>query len=136
MSHEEIDPILPPEGSGHVWRYESANLDIEALQQYLLDTTFEDESAIVIDLSERYNMKRRASLADIEMNMTREYKGVASDGVIDEQKGEPLAHEEPVEVLKVSIPTQDEQLFHLHIYSVPNGGGEIRFEYILDNLNV
>jgi hypothetical protein len=136
MSHEEIDPILPPEGSGHVWRYESADLDIKALQQYLLDTSFEDEAAVVIDLSDRYNMKRRMSLADIEMNMTREYKGVAIDGLIDEQKGEPLAHEEPVEVLQMPISTQDERLWHLRIYSVPNGGGEIRFEYIFNNENI
>jgi len=65
------DIVLPPEGSGSGNRYESADVDIEHLRQYLKDTKFETEAEVFDLLTRRFSMHREDDISEIESNMTR-----------------------------------------------------------------
>lgn len=139
MNFEE--PIMPPEGDGHGKRFESADLNMEDLKQYLLDTAFEDEDALVEELTKRYGMHRREGMSDMQMNMTRQFKKedlktirrqIMSGEMVTENKGEPLSGKEPEEVLDLFLSTTDGNEFTLKIFQIENRNEQIRFEYTLE----
>ncbi len=141
MSHENIDPIMPPEGDGHGSRFESADLNIDELKDYILDTTFEDESALVEVLTTRYGMARREGLGEVETHMTRRfrikdvrdaYKKIMQNEEVPDIQGEPVSGEEPQELLSLFLSTADDNEFTLKIYKVLNRNQKSRFEYVLE----
>lgn len=140
MNFEE--PILPPVGDGNGGRFESADLDIEELRQFFLDTKFESEQAVCALLTRDYNMSRRDSIAEIEVKMTRMIKGITPDEIERMKKGErvhgdmgvPLSGIEPQAVARMTIETADEKQFDLRIFKVFNRNEEFRYEYILNLL--
>lgn len=136
----EGEPILPPEGSGADRRFDSADLNIEDLGQFLVDTKFEDREALEEVLTGRYAMKQRGNLREVEMGMTRKFKAVTEEmldklraGEVDESdKGEPLSGIDPEVVLHTTIETRDEKKLNLQIFRVYNRNSKYRFEYTLD----
>lgn len=70
-SENPIIPDLPPEEEVHSSRYESSDLDIENLRNFLAHTKFEDEEAIKELLRSRYHMSAKEGLGEIEAGMTR-----------------------------------------------------------------
>ncbi len=140
MNFEE--PILPPEGDGNGGRFESADLDIEELRQFFLDTKFESQESLVDLLSRDYHMHRRDDIAEITMGMTRRFKGITPDEIERMKKGEtvhgdmgvPLSGIEPRAVARMTIETADENQFDLRIFKVFNRNEEFRYEYILNSL--
>jgi hypothetical protein len=140
MNFEE--PILPPGGDGNGGRFESADLDIEELRQFFLDTKFESEESIIDMLSRDYHMHRRDDVEEITMGMTRRFKGITPDEIERMKKGErvhgdigvPLSGIEPQAVARMTIATADENQFDLRIFKVFNRNEEFRYEYILNSL--
>jgi len=140
MNFEE--PILPPEGDGNGGRFESANLDIEELRQFFLDTKFESEQAVSDLLTRDYHMHRRDDVEEITMGMTRRFKGITPDEIermkrgerVHGDKGVPLSGIEPQAVVRMTIATADEHQFDLRIFKVFNRNEEFRYEYILNPL--
>jgi len=133
------DPILPPEGDGHGNRFESADLDISALDVYLQDTAFENKDAILDVLTKKYGMALRDNLSDIEMNMTRIFKRPDMKSILesksgDEFKGEPLSQRDPKVILNLPLKTQDGGEYTLQIFEVFNRRLNYRYEYILDTI--
>lgn len=71
MTTPEEQPIFPPESSEPGWRYESADVGIEALRKFIADTKFENEQDVVDLLTHRYHMSKNLSISGIEAGMTR-----------------------------------------------------------------
>lgn len=140
MNFEE--PILPPEGDGNGGRFESANLDIEELRQFFLDTKFESEESIVDLLTKDYHMHRREDILGIQMGMTRRFKGITKEELERMKSGErvhgdvgvPLSGIEPQAVARLTVGTVDESKFDLRIFKVFNRNEEFRYEYILQKI--
>ena len=131
------EPILPPEGEGHGNRYESADLDIEELRVYLVDTKFENEEAVDEVLINQYGLFRNDNIDQIKMNMTREmdarlfqpgYTTEEREGMTDK----PLSGIDPQAVLRVNLKTLDGKDLDLRIFRVYNRNMQFRFEYILN----
>ncbi|KND48517.1 MAG: hypothetical protein AB200_02200 [Parcubacteria bacterium C7867-005] len=80
-------PLIPepaPEEETHYWRFESSDLDIGKLTEYLHQTIFESEKAIEEFLVEHYMMSRRVSIGDIEAGMTRSWDLSTAIDIVDE----------------------------------------------------
>jgi hypothetical protein len=133
------NPIFPPEGEGGGQRYESANLNIEELERFLGDTVFEDKGALKEILTGRYHIKLRTSFEEIQMGMTRKFKGVTLETLeklergeeVEENRGEPLSGVEPESVLALDVTMKDDKKASLEIFKVFNRNDEYRFEYVL-----
>ena len=125
------NPIFPPEGEGAHQYFESADLKLDELEQFLADTVFEDEETLKEVLTRRYHMKSRESFEEIQIGMTREFKGVTSDTLDELGAGRPLSGMEPESVLTIRVAMKDDKKAHLEIFKVFNRNLEYRFEYVL-----
>lgn len=70
MSKEEKFTPDEPEGSGSGSRFESADLDIGELENYIRKEVFEDEANIAEILTGRYGMARKETIGQVETGMT------------------------------------------------------------------
>ncbi len=138
------DPIMPPEGDAYGGRYESADIDIEELRRYLVDTKFESEEDIANVLTGTYSMSRKDDVGDIEANMTREYKvsdikenakRLLRGEELKKAESQPLSGHEPQAVLRVTLRTLGDKSFDLRIFKVFNRNQNYRFEYVLGLLS-
>jgi hypothetical protein len=134
------DPILSPEGEGRKsHRYESADVPIKQLEEYLSNTAFENEEEISQFLSETYYMKRRESIGEIDIAMTLEVniedlKNTEGEDKVDRNGGShPVSECEAEPALRKTIMTTDGVKFDLRIFKVIRRD-QFRYEYILNQL--
>ncbi|MFZ3020277.1 MAG: hypothetical protein WA051_02010 [Minisyncoccia bacterium] len=130
-------PVMPPDGEGSKGRFESSDLDIEQLGDYLKDTAFESEDEIVETLSDRYKMVRNEELGEIVLGMTQQMSTEAIKRVINGEKVDtdefmqPLSGHKPRAVLRIELGTIGGARFDLRVFEVFNRNQKFRFEYIL-----
>jgi len=131
------DPVMPPEGHGANGRFESADLNIDELSEYLRDTKFENEEEIAETLSVRYNMVRNDGLGEIVMGMTHLMSTEAIRRVVNGEKVDtedfmvPLSGHKPRAVLRIELDTVDGARYDLRVFEVFNRNQKFRYEYVL-----
>ena len=79
-----IIPDLAPEEAVHSWRYESSDLDINKLVEYLHNTIFESEDDVKNFLIDKYRMSRKTSIDQIGLGMTRVWSMNDAIDIVDE----------------------------------------------------
>ena len=132
MRNSQEDLILSPQSEGNGGRYESADLDIEALEGYINSTKFENEAAIV-ETMRSYGMPRRDGVRGIEIGMTRIWgpEDRRDSKGFPMTLGKPLSGHDPEEVLGSTIMAADGRQYKLKVYKIFNRNQAFRLEYVL-----
>ncbi len=129
------EPILPPEDSDPGNRYESSNLDIDQLREYLSTTLFENKNEIEAALTGEYRIGERKDIDSVRAGMTRIFdtKQLAIARLIEDNEywGTPLSGVEPQPVLRTRIKTLDGKVFDLSVFKIFNRNNYFRHEYVL-----
>ena len=127
MKKEDPKNYELPEGEGRGSRFESADLDIEELTEFLRKTPLEDEDAIHDLLSNRYGIYRKDSIGHMQVGMTRIFDAKKKD------EGKPLSGKEPTAVARLTLKSLDDKEWDLRIFKLFNRNQKFRFEYILES---
>lgn len=139
MSFEDLH--FPPQGEGQRGRFESSDLNIAELSEYLSQRgEFEDMEDAEETLSTLYKMRRYRTEDEIHSDMTRRFKGVTPEDLaklksgmkIEVDNGEPLSGVDPEEAAAVSLKVKGQGDYRLRIFKTYNRNGAYRFGYILE----
>ncbi len=129
------EPILPPEDNDPGNRYESSNLDVEQLHEYLSTTLFENKDSIEAALTGEYRIGEREDIDRIRAGMTRIFdtKQLAIARLTEDKEywGTPLSGVEPQPVLRTRIKSLDGNVFDLSVFKIFNRNNYFRYEYVL-----
>lgn len=129
------EPILPPQNGRAGARYESSNIEIKKLHEFLNTTIFEDKNAVLEVLSKEYKMTEREDVDLLRNNMTRVFNinelKMANLNGDKEYYGDPLSGKEPSAVIKTRIKTMDGNAYDLSIFEVFNRNDYFRHEFVL-----
>lgn len=139
MKESGEHPLIPepaPEEETHYWRFESSDLDIDKLTEYLHSTAFESEEELLELLTRKYHMSKRSGISEIEMGMTRSWDLSSAIDVVDEngvlEKYGPRSRDADIEIVKKIRDAWMHKKSHVFV----NGFGLLLNEEKMEKLDI